>query len=101
MASETKTLGVKFQIAGVKEAQAGLDNLRKNLNASLHANKQAVNQSLGLNKTVRQELEQSNPDDFVDNYQRTVAAVRNQQYRQKINQESNIQKNSLLKTHIN
>ncbi len=85
MAGSTKTLGVKFQIAGVKEAQAGLDNLRKNLNASLRANKQAVNQSLGLNKTVRQELEQSNPDDFVDNYQRTVAAIRNQQYRQAIN----------------
>ncbi|MEM7756560.1 MAG: peptidoglycan DD-metalloendopeptidase family protein [Cyanobacteria bacterium P01_A01_bin.40] len=80
-----KTLGVKFQVAGVKEAQAGLNNLRKNLNSSLKQNKQAVKQSIGLNQTVRQELEQSNPDDFVDNYQRTVAAVRNKQYREAVN----------------
>lgn len=48
----TKTLGIKFQVAGVKEATAGLDNLRNNLNASLQQNKQAVRKSLRLGDRV-------------------------------------------------
>ena len=44
----TKTLGIKFEIAGVKEAQAGLDNLRKNLNASIIENKTAVKENLSI-----------------------------------------------------
>ena len=48
-----KTLGIKFQVAGVKEAQAGLDSLRHKLNASLRANKQAVKESFGVWNTTR------------------------------------------------
>ena len=40
----TRTLGIKFEIAGIKEAQAGLKRFRQNLNQSLAENKQALNQ---------------------------------------------------------
>lgn len=48
----TKTLGIKFEIAGVKEAQAGLKNLRNNLNASLKQNKEAINNAVKLNNII-------------------------------------------------
>ena len=48
----TKILGIKFQVAEVKEAQARLDNLRHKLNDSLQANKQAVKESVRLNKVI-------------------------------------------------
>ena len=41
-----KTLGIKFEVAGVKEAQAGLNSLKNSLNQSLQQNKQAADKSL-------------------------------------------------------
>ena len=75
-----KTLGIKFEVAGVKEAQANLANLRKSLNASLEQNIKSVSRITKLNQNVRGELKQSDPDDFIGNYQRTAAAVKNKQY---------------------
>ena len=43
-----KTLGVKFKVAGVEEAQTALNSLRARLNQSLKQNKQAVNDSVKL-----------------------------------------------------
>ena len=48
----TKTLGVKFQVAGVKEAQAELNNLRSSLNRSYEESKQTAVKSLKLNKRI-------------------------------------------------
>lgn len=56
MAGSTKTLGVKFEIAGVKEATAGLNNFRNNLNQSVRRNKQAVNESLKLGDRFNNKL---------------------------------------------
>lgn len=47
-----KTLGIKFQVAGVKEAQASINSLRNNLNASLQQSKQTINTVASLDKTV-------------------------------------------------
>ncbi|MDJ0903722.1 MAG: tape measure protein [Xenococcus sp. MO_188.B8] len=49
----TKTLGVKFQVAGVKEAQASLNKLRNSLNQSLKNNKEAVATSLKLSERLK------------------------------------------------
>ena len=38
----TKTLGVKFEVAGVKEATASLDSLRTNISSALNQNKKAI-----------------------------------------------------------
>ena len=48
-----KTLGVKFQVAGVKEAQASLNSLKTSLNQSLQQNKQAVNNAISLNGRLK------------------------------------------------
>ncbi len=37
-----KTLGIKFQVAGIPQAQAGLNGLRNGINQSLNQNKQAI-----------------------------------------------------------
>lgn len=91
-----KTLGIKFEVAGVKEAQAGLTSLKNSLNQSLAQNKQAVDKSL-KNATGRVTTKStatkrtSNPIpipsergevlyDYVQNYQRTLAYAKNKQY---------------------
>ena len=52
-----KTLGVKFEVAGVKEAQTSLDSLRKNLNAAIAQNKRAIQSSKNLKiSTSKDEL---------------------------------------------
>ena len=52
-----KTLGVKFEVAGVKEAQASLDSLQKNLNAAIAQNKRAIQSSKSLKiSTSKDEL---------------------------------------------
>ena len=38
----TKTLGVKFEVAGIKEAQAGLNKFKVAINAALSQNKKAI-----------------------------------------------------------
>lgn len=85
----TKTLGVKFQIAGVKEAQAGLNNLRNSLNQSWQRNKQAVDDSLKLNNKVNNAVattqQGEEPYDFLQNNQRTVQALREKQYKEAVN----------------
>jgi hypothetical protein len=42
----TRTLGIKFEVAGIKEAKSALNNYKNSLNESLQQNKQAVQQSL-------------------------------------------------------
>ena len=66
----TRTLGIKFEIAGVKEAQSQLKQFKKSLNQSLADNKQAFNQVVKFesklprillkNKSGKQEIEIKN-----------------------------------------
>ena len=49
----TRTLGIKFEIAGVKEAKDSLKQLRSNLNKSLEHNKKAIATSLNLSNRLK------------------------------------------------
>ena len=49
----TRTLGIKFEVAGVKEARNNLNQLRSNLNKSLEHNKKAIATSLNLSNRLR------------------------------------------------
>ena len=135
----TKNYGIIYKVAGVEEAQAGLDRLRKNLNKSLVENKkiarssrrtaietqrkekeitqakQEVNtgylQSLrdnldrqlgaykkAVRSSLRTNIEKTRPQqqeklvpqrgdvayDYIDNYQRTFQALKNQNYKQAV-----------------
>ncbi len=44
----TKTLGIKFEVAGVREAQVSLDNFKNSLERSLQQNKKAVRETAKL-----------------------------------------------------
>jgi tape measure domain-containing protein len=105
-----KTLGIKFEVAGVKEAQAGLNSFKNSLNQSLTLNKQASKESLrqaNQNGRIEQRRQmaqsfslapekktdknsRSAPEvqrgevlyDYFDNYQRILAAIKKQQYGQ-------------------
>ncbi|MDJ0570277.1 MAG: tape measure protein, partial [Pleurocapsa sp. MO_192.B19] len=87
-----KTLGVKFQVAGIDEAKAALKNLRQELNQSLSENKKVAAKTLKISKQTNskpqseigsakvQPQKTSSSDDFFDTYQRTLEAIRARQY---------------------
>lgn len=85
----TKTLGIKFEVAGVKEAQAGLDNLRKNLNRSLAHNKKVASgatqiktKSAPKSDSFSKAQGDGGVYDYIENHYRTVERIRQKQYKQ-------------------
>jgi tape measure domain-containing protein len=65
-----KTLGIKFQVAGVKEAQAALNGYKTSLNQSLQQNKQAVEQSVkNANKLSARKLVRGRRTDVAVDYE--------------------------------
>jgi tape measure domain-containing protein len=106
-----KTLGIKFEVAGVKEATAALNNYKNSLSQSLQQNRQAVqtvNGDLKIQQSLipspsaaayesspekraaslnprRQNLSEEAPYDYLADYKDIAQSLRNKQYAQALN----------------